>query len=386
MTKQADRVLDSLLSRHEDGVSQLHAVEEVKDNCGIKEESAKKYIRESNVVMTEATLQGDRMIVRSEDAGETVLHGDDEAIMMQEVGERTGQKFANLSILEDTGHPQIPTEHYSGYIQRQMGETGMALGSKIDIDLVTATIADPDFSTLLKGKHGVGKDKLALHICARTNRPAIRMTANDDPDFVDLLFGNYKPTGNGGFEFRKGMYTLAYEQGYTVILDEFNNLPGKVQTEMNMMLEGQTQAQITVPETNQIIKPHPEFKFIATQNPNEIGYGGRKALDQSTESRFFAIDLPPLDARSERKVVAGETQWDVEDPTLKKISKIVGGVRESYEMNRITKWPSTRHMIQIGRLAAMLDDPQAATEAVLLGHAHSEDKESIKSSLKESNW
>ena len=388
MSQQANKLLKELLEERPDGIPWDEAVEEVKTTCGVKENTAETYIRRSEHASKELTIDGDKMVVQP-GSGETIIH-DEDKITGIEVGDPTSSKFGELTILEDIGHPEVPKEHEEGYYRRRMADDDSELSRKTDVQVVTSTMALEDFSTLLIGKHGVGKDKLVLHICAKTNRPTVRLVANDDPDFVDLLVGTFTPNEDGDFVHKKGLLSIAMEKGYTFILDEFNALSGKVQTMLNKILEESGKNQLLIPETNQVINPHPEFKFVATQNPNEIGYGGREEIDAATGSRFVPVEIPPLDEETEKKVVAANTGWSENSKELDLLLRPDGGVfrgiRALHDQGKISTWVSTRDAIQIGQMAEKLGSTQAAADLVLSGRADPEDRDPIRSAILDNNW
>lgn len=390
MSKQADRFLQDFLSEREDGIEWDRVVNEIQATCGVQSNTAEQYIRRSDYAVKETTSDGRKMVFAPEHAGETLVANEGE-VLEAEVGDPTSNTFGELEVLQDIGHPEVPTDHEDGYIRRRMSdELGNALRRKTDVQVVTAAMADNDFSTMLIGKHGVGKDKLILHICANTNRPVIRLVANDDPDFVDLLIGTYAPDANGNFTRKKGLLQVAIENGYTFVLDEFNALSGKVQTMLNKILEDSDQGTLVIPETNEVIKPHPEFNFVATQNPNEVGYGGREDLDQATGSRFIPIEIPPLQESGEKQVVAANTEWDEDSHELNQLLRedggVVSGLRTLHDMGKISMWVSTRDVIQIGRMANRLGGAKAACELVLLGRADREDEDAIQDKINDTNW
>lgn len=390
VSKQADKLLAEILDGREDGIPWDNAVREVRHSCGVQQNTAEQYVRRSENAVVEEKIDGGKVVIAPEFSGETVVHDEDDVLEM-EVGEPTGDTFGELPILKDVGHPEVPRSHATGYIRRRMGgDDYSGLSRKTDVQVVSATMADPDFSTLLIGKHGVGKDRLVLHICAKTNRPVIRLVANDDPDFIDLLVGTYQPDEDGNFTHKKGLLSVAIENGYVFVIDEFNALSGKVQTMLNKILEGSDQNQLVIPETNEVIEPHEQFRFVATQNPNEVGYGGREDLDQATSSRFIPVEVPPLQTSGEKKVVAGETHWDEDDAALDTLLSddggVITGIRSLKDMGKVSTWVSTRDVIQIGRMAEKLGDVRSAAELVLVGRAAPEDKDAIQSNISDQNW
>lgn len=390
-TKQANRLMAEVIKQKEE-IDFTELSDRVQSELGIQESSANAYIHSSNE--TDVLRREGRKVVSQPTESTPTSPSDStmetgETAVGMDAGGSTEEKYGSLTILEDVGHPAVPEGH-DDYIRRRMGEKGTGLGTKTDVEIVTSTMNNKDFGTLLVGKHGVGKDKLILHICEKTNRPMLRLVGNDDPDFVNTLVGSYAPNEDGEFEHRKGLLTMAIEHGYVFMIDEFNALSGKVQTMLNMILEDSNQSQLVIPETNEVVEPHPEFRFVATQNPNEVGYGGREMLDHATASRFFQIDLPPLPHKGEKRVVASQTKWDSDNDDLNMLLRpdggIVSGIRTQYEMGNISTWVSTRDVIQIAQMAHSIGDVQAASELVLVGRASPEDEEPIRSSINDQNW
>lgn len=387
MSKQADRVLREMLENREQ-VPWETAVREVRQRCGVKTNTAETYIRRSDESESEKDADGNRYVVPK--GGSATRSGDDKTIVEKPPGEPTGRTYGNVEILEDIRHPEVPAWAENGYIKRRMSDNpDSALYRKTDVEVVSAGISDKDFSTLLIGPHAAGKDFLILHIAANAHVPTIRLVAKDDPDFVDLLFGGYTPSESGGLERGKGLLQIAIENGYWFILDEFNSLSGKLQTTLHKLLEDSNQSHLVIPETNEVIEPHEQFRFIGTMNPNEMGYGSREEVDQATGSRFFPMRIPPLGEDGERQAVAKKTHWDSDSPTLRNLignDGVISGLRQLHEMGKLTMRISTRDVIQIGRLAKQLNDPKAATESVLLGRVDGSNQETVQSKINDTRW
>lgn len=376
MSQQSEKLIDDMLEEADGSLDWDRVKSTLVGELDVMSMTARKYINDSEVAEVVVDDTGNRRVIRAEYAsGDTVLA--DEEKLVQPVGKPTGDMFGNLSVLSEIDHPWIPRAHKTGYFRRQVTDR------KTDVSVVTATMADDDYSTLLIGKHGVGKDKLVLHICANTNRPVIRPTFTSGAgDLVDLLIGHYTPDEDGGFTFRKGLLTIALENGYVFVADEINMVEGRIQTQMNDILEDADQAQLTIPETNEVIKPHPEFKFIGTMNPPTMEYGGTNELNAAFASRFFPIKLPELDTSSEKKVVAGETNWSVDDEELSILlddDGIITAIRGLHESGKIRTWISTREVIKIGRMADTLGDTREATALILKGTVHPENEDAIES-------
>lgn len=82
------------------------------------------------------------------------------------------------------------------------------------------------------------------------------------------------------------------KRGDWVILDELNLAPSEVLEALNRLLDDNRE--LYLPEINQTIKPHPNFRLFATQNPSGA-YGGRKPLSRAFRNRFvelYIADIP----------------------------------------------------------------------------------------------
>lgn len=95
------------------------------------------------------------------------------------------------------------------------------------------------------------------------------------------------------------------------MLDELNLAPSEVLEALNRLLDDNRE--LFIPETQQIVKPHPHFMLFATQNPPGL-YGGRKLLSRAFRNRFLELhfeDIPDdeleeiISVRSERALHAG---------------------------------------------------------------------------------
>ena len=82
----------------------------------------------------------------------------------------------------------------------------------------------------------------------------------------------------------------AVRNGYWVILNELNLAPSEVLEALNRLLDDNRE--LLIVETQKVIKAHPNFRIVSTQNPTE-GYGGRK-LSEAFKNRFILINVKDL--------------------------------------------------------------------------------------------
>lgn len=179
----------------------LHISPETADNyirnhCKIDRLSGDRHIitmKDRNDT-TRSTIQ---MNNDTDDAPDTVQtqdadHAEELSAVRQPVGPRTGDDFEGLPVLADTGHPLVPSVNHSYLRREQVGDT-------TDIENICEFLADPDFSLLLVGETGTGKDYSILHIAARTNRMVRRVNFGAGTTFEDLV-GLYAPKPNADEE------------------------------------------------------------------------------------------------------------------------------------------------------------------------------------------
>ena len=74
--------------------------------------------------------------------------------------------------------------------------------------------------------------------------------------------------------------------------DELKLAPTDVLEALNRLLDDNRE--LLIPETGEIVKPHPHFMLFATQNPPGA-YAGRKMLSRAFRNRFVELhfdDVP----------------------------------------------------------------------------------------------
>ena len=105
---------------------------------------------------------------------------------------------------------------------------------------------------------------------------------------VQEYTGSFAADQNGSLSFRDGILVKALRCGHWVILDELNLAPSEVLEALNRLLDDNRELYLA--ETNETVKPHPNFRLFATQNPCGA-YGGRKPLSRAFRNRFVEIHM-----------------------------------------------------------------------------------------------
>ncbi|CAB1097866.1 unnamed protein product [Ectocarpus sp. CCAP 1310/34] len=128
-----------------------------------------------------------------------------------------------------------------------------------------------------------GKTSIVEYLAARLGHRCVRINNHEHTDIQEYT-GSYAADGNGKLAFQEGVLVESLRKGYWIILDELNLAPSEVLEALNRLLDHNRE--LYVSETQETIKPHPNFRLFATQNPPGA-YGGRKPLSRAFRNRFM---------------------------------------------------------------------------------------------------
>lgn len=159
----------------------------------------------------------------------------------------------------------------------------------------------------LSGPTGCGKTTIIEQIAARLNWPCIRVNANARLEMHDLVGSmSLAPVQGGGAatRFQHGPLARAMRDGAIFILDEIDLVDPAISAGMNAILEGKPL--VIADNGGEIIRPHANFRFIATGNTAGLGddtgaYAGTVTQNLAYMDRFWVIkvDYPAPDVESE---------------------------------------------------------------------------------------
>jgi len=177
-------------------------------------------------------------------------------------------------------HPIEEQAHYiiTPFIERNL------------LNLVRAT-SIRRFPVLLQGPTSSGKTSMVEYLARISGNKFVRINNHEHTDLQEYL-GSYISDPDGRLVFQEGVLVQALREGYWVVLDELNLAPTDVLEALNRLLDDNRE--LLIPETQQVVKPHPEFMLFATQNPPGM-YGGRKVLSRAFRNRFLELhfdDIP----------------------------------------------------------------------------------------------
>ncbi|KAI5781155.1 putative midasin [Geopyxis carbonaria] len=158
------------------------------------------------------------------------------------------------------------------------------------LNLVRAT-ATRKFPVLIQGPTSSGKTSMIEYLAKRTGNVFVRINNHEHTDLQEYM-GTYVSDSDGQLTFREGILIEALRKGHWIVLDELNLAPTDVLEALNRLLDDNRE--LLIPETQEVVRPHPDFLLFATQNPPGL-YGGRKNLSRAFRNRFLELhfdDIP----------------------------------------------------------------------------------------------
>lgn len=145
---------------------------------------------------------------------------------------------------------------------------------------------------LIQGPTSSGKTSVVEYLAKRTGHRFVRINNHEHTDIQEYIGTYVSDTNSGKLVFQEGVLVRALRRGDWIVLDELNLAPTDVLEALNRLLDDNRE--LVIPETGEIVRPHPHFMLFATQNPPGL-YGGRKVLSRAFRNRFLEMhfgDVP----------------------------------------------------------------------------------------------
>ena len=158
------------------------------------------------------------------------------------------------------------------------------------LQFVARMVAAQRFPVLLQGPTSAGKTSMVERLARATGHRLVRINNHEHTDVQEYI-GSFQPGVTGKLEFCDGALTQAVRHGYWIVLDELNLAPSEVLEALNRLLDDNRE--LLLPETGEIVRPHPHFMLFATQNPPG-SYGGRKVLSRAFRNRFVQLQMDEI--------------------------------------------------------------------------------------------
>lgn len=245
----------------------------------------------------------------------------------------------------------------AGYV---MGKSMLAQQLFRQIDLVAPT----NYSVIIYGESGSGKEAIAHEIHNRSNRKDQAFVAMDCGAISkelagSELFGHEKGSFTGALATKLGHFEMA--NGGTLFLDEVANLPYEVQVALLRVVQERKMRRIGGSKEIDL-----DVRIIVASNEKLYEAARKKRFREDLYYRFneFTIDLPPLRERKDDLMLFAQAFLE---ETNKELGKNVRGYSKEV-INDFTNygWPGNlRELKNVIKRATLLTDGDYIEEKAL---------------------
>ncbi len=220
--------------------------------------------------------------------------------------------------------------------------------------LLVAGIEDNDKS-LLTGPTGSGKSSLVKYVCAKLNRPFIRINMSGDIESASL-FGMLTASVGVGTEWKDGAITEACKYGAVCLVDEWELMPPQIAMGMQNLLEDGGYLYLKEkPGTSadRTIVPDAHFRLVFAGNTVGQGdttgaFSGVGIQNSATIDRFTnTVRLGYLSQQHEVDIITSKTDATADVAT--KMVRMAHLVRQAYDSGKIGLTMSPRTLINWAR-------------------------------------
>lgn len=186
------------------------------------------------------------------------------------------------------------------------------------------------FPVLIEGPTSSGKTSAVEYLARRTGHRFVRINNHEHTDIQEYLGSYLSDPDTGKLVFRDGMLVRALRNGDWIVLDELNLAPTDVLEALNRLLDDNRE--LFIPETQEVIRPHPHFMLFATQNPPGL-YAGRKQLSRAFRSRFLEVHFDDV-PQSELQFILSE-RCRIPESYAKRIVNVFQELGKRRQTNRV---------------------------------------------------
>ena len=183
-----------------------------------------------------------------------------------------------------------------GPLESEMGEDYIITPSVEDkLVHLSRIVLTRRFPVLIEGPTSSGKTSSIEYLAKRTGHRFVRINNHEHTDIQEYLGSYVSDPITGKLVFKDGLLVQALRQGHWIVLDELNLAPTDVLEALNRLLDDNRE--LVIPETQEVVRPHPHFMLFATQNPPGL-YAGRKILSRAFRNRFLEVhfeDVPQVE-------------------------------------------------------------------------------------------
>lgn len=214
------------------------------------------------------------------------------------------------------------------------------------------------YNALFWGHAGTGKSSIWKQIAAHSGRPTIRIQHTRNTEESHII--GEKTVENGSVRFVLGPLAFAMKFGLLYVADEYDFAMPSVLSVYQPIMEGEPLIIKEADEANRIIRPHANFRFVATGNTNGTGddtglYQGTLLQNSANYERFHVVkEVKYMDKKLEAQII--KSQGRVPQEVAEKLVNFATQAREAYGNGKLGSPPSPRAMINAAKIGSDLGD------------------------------
>ncbi|WWD07578.1 hypothetical protein V865_005679 [Kwoniella europaea PYCC6329] len=186
------------------------------------------------------------------------------------------------------------------------------------------------YPVLIQGPTSAGKTSAVEFLARQTGHRFVRINNHEHTDIQEYLGTYVTDPHSGNLVFQEGLLVTAVKQGHWIVLDELNLAPTDVLEALNRLLDDNRE--LVIPETQEVIKPHPNFILFATQNPPGL-YAGRKVLSRAFRNRFLEVHFDDVPKAELETILCQRCQ--IAPSYAKKIVQVFEELRHRRQASRV---------------------------------------------------
>lgn len=188
--------------------------------------------------------------------------------------------------------------------------------------------SDPKWFLWLGGPLGTGKTSFIENMAAKLNRPLFTMTGHKRFEISDLI--SQRTVIGGDIMTVLGPLAQAYRDGGWFLLNEVSRIPPELLPALNDI-----GGSITIADNGgEVLKPHPDFRFIVTDNT--LGGGDAQGLYAGAErpsiefmDRFYVMSVGYAAPEVEMSILAKAVPG-FDDKIAKRLITVATEVRQQF--------------------------------------------------------
>lgn len=229
---------------------------------------------------------------------------------------------------------------------------------------------------LLVGETGTGKTSLVRHLAYRTGNAFVRVNHNGGTTVEDIV-GRWIINANGTTEWVDGILVEAMKKGYWFLADEINAAGAEINFVYHSLLDDDNRV-LLAEKGNEVVMPHPNFRFFAGMNP-PTEYAGTKELNRALLSRFIVVKTDFPAPEIEEKILMDRT--GIPQEVAHNMVESAGQIRINHGKGEIAYVFSTRDLLMWAQMYKVYKKYMLSAEMTVLNKVGQDDIDSIRDTL-----